>query len=318
MTLFLSEKDIASLLSMNEAIESVEHVLAEMEFNKVQNQSRRRVSLKNTTLNIMSASLSSFNVLGAKNYTFSTKSDKPPVAQFLLFSGEGELLSLMEANELGRIRTGATTGVATKYLSIKNAKYAALLGTGFQAETQLKAMCKVRNLKQLNVWSRNKENAQKFCEKMQPEVDVTLKSVQSIEKAVENADIITTSTSSSMPILTGNMINEGVHINAIGSNRAYERELDSRIVEKASFIATDSLYQAREESGDLILAEKDNVEVWNRINSLSSLIISEAKGRESENDITLFKSNGIAAEDVSVAYYIYKKALKYNVGKEYN
>src|SRR5699024_6184655 len=215
-------------------------------------------------------------------------------------------------------RTGATTGVATKYLSIKNAKYAALLGTGFQAETQLKAMCKVRNLKQLNVWSRNKENAQKFCEKMQPEVDVTLKSVQSIEKAVENADIITTSTSSSMPILTGNMINEGVHINAIGSNRAYERELDSRIVEKASFIATDSLYQAREESGDLILAEKDNVEVWNRINSLSSLIISEAKGRESENDITLFKSNGIAAEDVSVAYYIYKKTLKYNVGKEYN
>ena len=314
LSLFLSEKDIASLLSMGEAIQAIEYALEELGENNAQNKTRERVSLSETTLNTMSASLLSYDIAGAKNYTFTTASNTGPVAYFLLFSGKGELLSIMEANELGRIRTGATTGIATKYLAPKKAKNAALLGTGFQAETQLEAMCEVKNLEYINIWSRKNSSLYMFCDKMQPKIKATLKPIENIKETIDKVSIITTSTSSPSPILHGDYIDNGTHINAIGSNRAKERELDKIAIDKASCIIVDSINQAKKESGDLILANNKQKTIWNRTYNLSDLITSKIKGRVHDDEITLFKSNGLAIEDLAVAYLAYNKALKLNIG----
>lgn len=313
MTLFLSEADVVSLLPMENAIEAVKYGLNELGHKRAENQPRARVAIGNTALNIMSAAISEANIMGAKNYTFTTR-PKDPIAYFLLFSGEGNLLCLMKADELGRIRTGAVTGLATDYLAAPDSKVAALLGTGFQAETQLKAICEVRKLKRVNVWSRRVESVREFCSRLQPHIDAELKPAEDVELAVKNADIITTATSAAQPILTGNLINNGVHLNAIGNNRAYEREIDGEVVNRADLIITDSIEQAKLESGDLVIAAEEGFNVWDRVGELTDLIVGEVKGRTSTEQITMFKSNGLAIEDVAAAYYVYKEALRLNIG----
>ncbi|GGH88615.1 ornithine cyclodeaminase/alanine dehydrogenase-like protein (mu-crystallin family) [Pullulanibacillus pueri] len=313
MALYLSENDVTTLLSMEEAIKAVEYGLKEFANKRAQNQPRNRVVVGSTTLNVMSSSMTEQKILGVKNYTTTPKG---PNAYFLLFSEEGELLCLMEADELGRIRTGATTALATKWLSKADANTVTLIGTGFQAETQLKAICEVRNIEQIKVWSRRQESIQSFCKQLQSEVQAELLPVSDIEKAVQGSDIITTVTSATEPVLKGEWISEGAHINAVGNNRINEREIDSRAVKVADVIITDSIEQSKNESGDLVLAVAEGVEVWNRIKNLSDLLIGSVKGRESEDQVTLFKSNGLAIEDISVAYYVYKKAMNSGVGKE--
>jgi ornithine cyclodeaminase/alanine dehydrogenase-like protein (mu-crystallin family) len=315
MTLFLSEADVVSLLPMEKAIEAVKYGLNELGRKRAQNQPRARVAIGNTALNIMSAAIPEANVMGAKNYTFTTMR-KDPIAYFLLFSGEGNLLCLMEADELGRIRTGAVTGLATDYLAAPDSKVAALLGTGFQAETQLKAICQVRKLERVNVWSRRAESVREFCSRLQPHIDAELKPAEDVALAVKDADIITTATSAAEPILTGNLINKGVHLNAIGNNRAYEREIDGQVVNQADLIITDSIEQAKLESGDLVIADKEGFNVWNRVSELTDLVVGEVEGRTSDEQITMFKSNGLAIEDVAAAYYVYKEALRLNIGTD--
>ncbi|GGB32018.1 ornithine cyclodeaminase [Lentibacillus populi] len=313
MTLFLSEKSVVSLLPMKKAIEAVKYGLMELGLNRAQNQPRARVAIENTTLNTMSASIPEANIMGVKNYTFTTMA-KDPIAYFLLFSGEGDLLCLMEADELGRIRTGAVTGLATDYLAVPHSKVAALLGTGFQAETQLKAICEVRDLDRVYVWSRHPKSVNDFCHRLQPQVSAELKPAENIERAVKDADIITTATSAPQPILSGDLINKGVHLNAIGNNRVYEREIDGEAVNRADLIITDSIEQSKMESGDLVIANKEGIAVWNRVSELTDLIVGKSIQRTSANQITMFKSNGLAIEDVAAAYFVYKEALRLNIG----
>lgn len=313
MTLFLSEKNVKSLLPMKKAIDAVKYGLNELVLDRAQNQPRSRVAIENTTLNTMSASIPEANIMGVKNYTFTTMS-KDPIAYFLLFSGEGDLLCLMEADELGRIRTGAVTGLATDYLAVPNSKVAALLGTGFQAETQLKAICEVRELDRINVWSRHPKSIYEFCSRLQPQINTKLKPTENVELAVKDADIITTATSAARPILHGDLINKGVHLNAIGNNRIYEREIAGEIVNGADLIITDSIEQSKIESGDLVIASNEGFTVWDRVNELTDLIVGKSNQRTSEDQITLFKSNGLAIEDVAAADFVYKESLRLNIG----
>ncbi|MEN1967913.1 ornithine cyclodeaminase family protein [Lentibacillus sp. N15] len=316
MTLFLSEKNVVSLLPMKKAIEAVKYGLTELGLDRAQNQPRARVAIENTTLNTMSASIPGANIMGVKNYTFTPMAAKDPIAYFLLFSGEGDLLCMMEADELGRIRTGAVTGLATDYLAAPHSKIAALLGTGFQAETQLKAICEVRDLDCVHVWSRNPKSVDDFCRRLQPEINAELKPAENIERAVNDADIITTATSAPQPILSGDLINQGVHVNAIGNNRAYEREIDGEAVKRADLIITDSIEQSKMESGDLVIANKEGIAVWERVHELTDLIVGKSIHRTSADQITMFKSNGLAIEDVAAAYFVYKEAMRLDIGSD--
>lgn len=311
MPLYLSENEVASLLSMKDAIENVEYGLVEFANKRAQNQPRRRVSIGSTTLHIMSSSITAQSVLGVKNYTTTPHG---PHAYFMLFSEEGDLLCLMEADELGRIRTGATSAIATKALAKPIVNTATLIGTGFQAETQLKALCEVKNIEKVNVWSRRKESVQNFCERIQPSIAAELIPASDLQKAVHEADVITTVTSATEPVLKGKWITDGTHINAVGNNRINEREIDGTTVKVADVVVTDAIEQSKNESGDLELAAAEGIAVWEKVQNLSELLVDTMNGRKTKKQITLFKSNGLAIEDISVAYFVYKKALDSGVG----
>lgn len=307
--MWINEAQVRAELSFVDAVSTVESALKEFGDGNVENQVRRRVHLGSTALNMMSASIPQLGVMGAKVYT---TGEKGPNAYFLLFDASGDLLCTMEADELGRIRTGAVTALATKYLARADAFDMALLGTGFQAETQLLAICATRSMRKVKVWSRNFENASAFCKRLEKEVQIELEPVGNVKNAISGVGIITASTSSPEPILWGDWLERGVHINAIGNNRSYEREIDSVVVSKANQIVVDSIEHAQAESGDLLLAEQDGVTVWSRTLVLSDILVDHSPVRKSEEDITLFKSNGLALEDVAVAHHVYSRVINRN------
>lgn len=315
MVLYLSEKEIASILSPKQAIKEIRNMLFELGKGRAQCQPRKTVSANDITLLTMSAAELKEGFLGAKNYTGSPNG---PKAYYLLFSNDGSLVSLMEANELGRIRTGAATALATDYLARKDSRIGTLIGTGFQAETQLRALCEVREFAEMRIWGRNYKHAKSFCKLLQPLVNTTLVPCQEIEKAISGADVITTMTRSSIPLFNGDLIQKGVHINAVGSNSVKRKEIDSTAVSKADIIITDDIEQAKYESGDLIGAAMDGIKVWDKTFNLADLITDNIHGRAVNEEITLFKSNGIAIEDLAVAIYVYKTAMEQNYGEKLN
>jgi alanine dehydrogenase len=311
--IYLSEGDVAELLPIEAAMSAVEAVLRMLGLGQAMNQPRQRVNIGMTNLNVMSAAIPALGVLGAKNYTGGVEGG--PRAYFLLFAANGDLISLMDADELGRIRTGATTGIGTKYLSRPDSKVAALIGTGFQAETQLRAMCVARRLEQVRVWSRRPDAVREFCERLQKELDVQLLPADDPRAAVDGADIVTTITTAKQPVLFGEWLSPGTHVNAAGNNRSFEREIDSLTVARSEVIFADSVAQSQIESGDLVLAAKDGVEVWDRVGELANLVAGRAAGRTAPGQITLFKSNGLALEDVAAAHYVYQEALRKGMGQ---
>jgi ornithine cyclodeaminase/alanine dehydrogenase-like protein (mu-crystallin family) len=224
---------------------------------------------------------------------------------FLLYrAADAKPLAIFEANYLGQIRTGAASGYATSLLAREDAATLAVIGTGFQAWTQIAAMRAVRPIRQVRVWSRSEEKRRTFAR----ECDAT--AMPTAEEAVRGADIVVTATNSREPVLADAWIAPGVHVNAMGSNQAQRRELPGELILRADLIAVDSLEQARMESGDLLLAlDPDR---WGP----SIMELKDVKGRPSPTAITIFKSNGIAAEDVASAGHIYEKALAEGCGKE--
>ncbi len=306
--MLISEAKVREELSFPDAMTVVEHALRESAAGNIENQLRRRVHIGSTALNIMSAAMPGLGVMGAKVYT---TGERGPNAYFLLFDASGDLLCTMEADELGRIRTGAVTALATKYLARSDAYEMALFGTGFQAETQLRAICATRPMRKVKVWSRNFDKVKGFCSRLEGVVQVDLEPVDDARRAIQDVGIITTATSSPEPVLFGDWLEHGVHVNAIGNNRSYEHELDSMVVSKASQIIVDSTEQAQSESGDLLLAEQDGVPVWTRTSELSAILMGNlASARNSDDEITLFKSNGLALEDVAVAHHVYTRIVE--------
>ena len=262
----------------------------------------------------MAASDSAGGYVGLKIYTAS-----PSGVRFLvpLFSGQsGELLALIEANHLGQIRTGAASGVATRVMARADAHTAGLVGTGFQARTQLEAVALVRKLEQVRAFGRNAERREQFAKDMTAKIGVPVTPVASAEEAVRGADILITSTNSTKPVVEGRWLERGVHINAIGVNFADRCEIDGEAVRRADVIAADSVEQSKIEAGDLILAFGEDAQRWTQVRELSDIVSGKSPGRTSRDQITLFKSNGIAIEDVVVAGRIYELARERGMGRE--
>jgi ornithine cyclodeaminase/alanine dehydrogenase-like protein (mu-crystallin family) len=216
------------------------------------------------------------------------------------------LLAVLEADRLGQIRTGAASGLATDLLAVKDAKIGAIIGTGYQAETQLMAIDAVRRFSEIRIYSRSAEGRKIFISTMQDKIRRSVKLVDSssAESAARDADVICVITSSREPVLFGSWLKPGCHINAAGVNWSNKREIDEQCVRKASLIVADNREQSKIEAGDLthVLSELE----WENVAELKDLVKGRV-GRQSLQDITLFKSNGIAAEDVAAAHYIVGK-----------
>ena len=232
-----------------------------------------------------------------------------------LFSREtGELLALMNASEITAIRTAAVSGVATRLLAREDPQQLAIIGAGVQARTHLKALAAVRSIKSARVAARNFDHARQLVNEMQPEFQFPIAPVRKNEEAVDGADLIVTATSSLEPVINREWITAGAHVNAIGTHSPSSREIDSATM-AAARIFVDRRESALNESGDYLLAEKEGVVGPESIvGEIGELLIGAKPGRTTSTEITLFKSLGLAIEDVACAQYLYQKARDQNVG----
>jgi alanine dehydrogenase len=240
------------------------------------------------------------------------------VARFvmpLFRSTTGEMAALIEADALGQLRTGAASGVATKYLANANARTACIIGTGYQARTQLEAIAAVRRMERVRAFGRDPERREKFCSEMSERIGVAVDAASSGEEAVKGADIIITATSATKVVLEGAWLAPGMHINAMGANWPQKRELDAAAVDRADKIVVDFIEQSKMEAGDLIQAFGEDQSRWNAVQELSQIVAGKAPGRSNADQITLFKSNGIATWDLAAAVRVYEMAVARGVGK---
>ncbi len=318
MALYLTEQDVTNLLTMKDALAAVEAVFKLQASGEATNEPRRRVRAQGSTLMTMSGAVSNFGefkgLLGLKSYTVSRTGARFYVSLFDAVTGE--LLAFIEADKLGQMRTGAASGVATKYLAREDAKTVGVYGSGWQAASQLAAVCAVRPIESVKVYSRKPENRERFCQQMATELG--LANIQPVEtpEAAADTDIIITITSSREPVVLGDWLKPGVHINAAGGNSILRREVDDKAIQRANFIAVDSLDQARIESGEFVTAVEKGLLTWERVKELRCVVSGQMRGREHSEQITLFKSLGIAIEDVAAAAVVYQKAKEQQAGKE--
>ncbi len=233
----------------------------------------------------------------------------------LLFSAEtGELFAMMNASAITAIRTAAVSGVATDLLARVDACNLALLGSGVQARSHLAAMSEVRSLKRCRIASRDLEHAQKFCEEMRQNFSFTLEPVATVAEALEGADLIVTATTAVEPIVRSEWISAGAHLNVVGASTPNAREVDSATMAAASLFV-DRRESTLNEAGDYLFAARDGVIGPNHIRAeIGEVLIGEKPGRTSPGEITLFKSLGIAIEDLFAAEHLYRKAREAKVG----
>ena len=314
MTLLLKEADVRALLTMPMALEAVEESLRLQGNGELSLHPRRRLKLPdNALLHYMAAGDPVHGFIGMKIYTSVRGTVRFMVPLFR--SATGEMAALIEADALGQIRTGAATGVATKYLANADARFAGIIGTGYQARTQLEAVAAVRRLERVRAFGRDPERRAQFCREMSAQIGIEVEPVESGEKAVRGADIVVTATSAMKIVLEGPWLSPGVHVNAIGANWAQKRELDDVAVTRADAIVVDSIEQAKMEAGDLILSFANDATRWDAVRELGAIVAGKIPGRTGPNQITLFKSNGIATWDLAVAVRVFKLAVARGVGQ---
>jgi ornithine cyclodeaminase/alanine dehydrogenase-like protein (mu-crystallin family) len=311
--LVLTEEDVRQVLTMELALEAVEEGLRKLALDEAQNVPRTRVQTDHAMLHVLSASAKTLGVLGAKLYVSSRKGAQFHVA---LYDGKaGTMVALIQAAYLGQVRTGAASGVATQYMARPDACEVGLFGSGKQARTQLLAVCQVRKITRVQVYSPEEEHRRQFADEMTTLCQTEIEPVPRPEMAAEDKDIIITATSSREPVLNGHWIAEGTHLNVIGSNFLGKAEVDALTVRCCNSIVVDSKDQARLEAGDFTQALEEGSIHWANVHELGQVIVGRYPGRAHPEDITLFKSLGIGIEDVAVAAQVYSKAKEAGLGR---
>jgi ornithine cyclodeaminase/alanine dehydrogenase-like protein (mu-crystallin family) len=311
--LLLTEDEVRQLLTMDMALEAVEEALRHLALEAAQNASRTRTQTEHAMQHMMSAASEALGMMGYKSYSTSRKAQHFHIG---LYDGKtGALLCLMQADHLGQVRTGAASGVATEYMARPDASEVGVFGSGKQARTQLQAICKVRRIQHVQVYSPNDERRRRFALEMRELCQTEIEPVPRPEMAAEDKDIIITATNSREPVVNGHWIDEGTHINAIGSNFLNKVEIDAVTVRRCESIVVDSKEQARLEAGDFVQPLEDGSIHWTDIHELGQVIVGRYTGRAHPQDVTLFKSLGIALEDLAVGASVYAAAKAAGVGR---
>ena len=308
MPLYLRESDIEQLLSPEDAVEAVEGCFRRMAAGQVELRPRFRLGLKPGVLNVMAASDLELGLAGLKTYGVSEGGAKFVVILFAV--DHAEVLALIEADKLGQLRTGAASAVAARHLAKQGAKSLGVIGTGWQAETQVQCMrVALPELERVVAYSRNEEALASFCARFGAEAGEYLKDAAEM-------DVVVTITSSKDPVLRGEWLKPGALVCAVGANRIQSRELDNAVLERAAFVCCDSKEQAKIEAGDLAEPVERGVLDWLEVHELAEVVGGELDGRAHDDDIVLFKSLGIAAEDLAVGALVLERARERGIGVE--
>ncbi len=310
MVLQINEEDVKRLVNINDAIYAVEAVGKSIAAGKTVQIPRARLRMSNGFLHLMPASLEEEGYFGYKAYT--SFHGKARFFVHLFDSRNGELRAIIDADKLGQLRTGAASGIATRVLAKKTPGSLGIIGSGYQAESQLTAALAVHKFTSIRIFSRNFDHAADFCKRMSVETKVDLQPVMKIEDA-GSCDVVTTTTSAASPVLFKEMLKSGCHINAVGGNTLIKRELDEHVVDAADTIVIDNIEQGKLECGDFIPSLEKGRLHWGDVLEFGDLFNGRA-ARKSDTEITLFKSQGIAPWDVALAKVIFERALQQNIG----
>jgi alanine dehydrogenase len=315
MALLLTEADVKGLLTMPTALAAVEESLRRLATGSAIMHPRQRLHIPGKSyLHYMAAADATGGYMGLKVYSSAREGLRFIVPLFNALTGD--LAALIEADFLGQLRTGAASGVATRLMSRADSRVVGIIGTGLQARTQLEAISLVRKLGEVRACGRDLGRRERFAAEMSARLKLPVKPAANAEEAVRDADIVITSTTSTNPVVEGRWLKKGTHINAIGANFPQKRELDAEAVELCDVIAVDSREQSKLESGDLIHVFGQDADRWSHVTELADIVAGTEPGRTNPEQITLFKSNGIAIEDIVVAGQIYELARERKIGRE--
>jgi len=319
--LVVNGSEVRTLLPMDECIDVMSDALAALARSEAMVPLRQIMWLpeKVGALGMMPGYISGIDAVGLKVITVfpgnhGTRYDSHQGAVLLFEATHGQLLAIMDATTITAIRTAAVSGVATRLLAREDAESLAILGSGVQAGTHLAAMLHSRPIQKVRVWSRDAAHAQRFAERESKRHRIAINVMTSVQDAVKECDIICTTTSAREPILRGEWITPGTHINAVGSSVPFTRELDSTAV-KIARLFVDRRESALNEAGDFLLARKEGIiEDSHIVGEIGEIMIGEIDGRRTSDEITLFKSLGLGIEDLAAANHIYRKAIQSNDG----
>lgn len=311
--LYLTEADVASLVTMPLAIDIMAEAFARLASGEASNVPRVRAQGKGIILHSMSATADYLGLVGWKQYTTTRGGAKFLVG--LHEASTGELVALLEANRLGQVRTGAVTGLAAKLLASPGTTEMGLFGTGFQAETQLTAIASALPLRKAIVNGRDESRRREFAERMSRELAIDVVPAADAKAAVENLPLVVTATSSREPVFNGDWLAPGALVCAAGSNWLNKAEIDVTTISRADAIICDSTAACRHEAGDFVAALAEGVFDWTNTIELSQVVAGIASVRKSPDGIVVFKSVGLALEDVALADTMVKLARKHGIGR---
>ena len=310
--LWITDVDVRRLLSVEEAIPQVEAALRQQAAGTATNMPRGHTIAgpaagPGVMLAHMSAALHEQGVFGFKVYSIVGGEYR----FFVLLYGmqSGDLLAVIEAASLGRMRTGAASGVSAMHMARANSAEIGILGSGFQADAQLEAICSVRPIERVRVFSRNPTNRSEFARRMTDTLGIEVRAADNPRDVVERADILVTITNSPTPVFSGEWLRPGTHICAVGGANEYVTELDDATISRADIIAVDSIAQAKIECGELLMPTSRGLLLWEQVSELHQIVGGMKPGRRSADDITLFKSLGMAMWDLAAAKAVYDRYI---------
>ncbi|MDB4890355.1 MAG: Delta(1)-pyrroline-2-carboxylate reductase [Gemmatimonadetes bacterium] len=317
----ITEAEVPGLLPMDECMDVMASALATLARGGAILPLRplMRIPQKAGILGMMPAYMDTPDAMGVKvitvfNGNHGTEYDSHQGVVLLFEADHGSIVAVIDASSVTAIRTAAVSGVATRLLARTDASDLCILGSGVQARTHLEAMLVARPVTRVRVWSRNASSARDFARVESKRHGIVVEAIESAQQAVDGADIICTTTSSREPVLEGEWITPGAHINAVGSSTPTARELDSAAVARAKLFV-DRRESTLNEAGDFLIPKSEGLIGDGHIRAeLGEILLGTQKGRESDDEITLFKSLGLAVEDVAAAHHIYARAVERGVG----
>ena len=311
--LYLTEDDVDRLVDMPVAIDVVREAFRRLAAGEAENVPRARSRAGGTVQHSMSAAAGYLGLVGWKNYTTTRAGANFQVG--LYDAAAGRMVALIEANRLGQLRTGAVTGLAVDLLALAEVGELGLFGSGWQAESQLAAVCAVRPIRQALVYSRNPDRRTQFADRMSGRLGIEVTPVDRPREAVEDLPLVITATTSREPVFDGGQLAEGSLVCAVGSNWLNRAEIDAATVRRADSIVCDSVECCRREAGDFVDALEKGIFDWSRAVELADVVTDRAVGRPTSDSNVLFKSVGMAIEDVALGGQILAEARKRGAGR---
>ena len=314
MTLFLTDDDVRQCVSMDDMLEAIEAMQHDYGRGEAQNLTRRKIVAGGGMLGVMGGGLFSQGLLGVKTFTVAKETYSFQVS--LYDADSGKLLCYTQANRLGQLRTGATTGIAIKYLANRDSATVGIIGTGSQAPTQLEAVCKVRDVNKVKAYSRNPDRREAFAQSMSDALGIEVIASISNQETVQGSDIVVCIAATTSPVLEGDWLQAGATVVGAGPTSWREQEVDDTTFKRAGRIFVDSTEQAPLEAGDMASAVDRGILQWSQVLELRHAVAGIVQGRDNRDQIIYVKLMGTGVADVAAAKLAYDRAKAKGLGLE--